>query len=125
MKKQLLPAIIGIVVALLAGLIILWAQGYPPLQSYAALFSYSLFSRFAFFSTLDKATPLILTGLSAAVGVRKQLCEPGPTGSVFDRRHGSYRFWNSGGSSSGNHDSPCQFWLRLPPAHVGLELPQA
>ena len=83
MKKQLLPAIIGIVVALLAGLIILWAQGYPPLQSYAALFSYSLFSRFAFFSTLDKATPLILTGLSAAVGFGSNCVNLGQPGQFL------------------------------------------
>lgn len=83
MKKQVLPALIGIVVALLAGLIILWAQGYPPLESYAALFSYSLFSKFAFFSTLDKATPLILTGLSAAVGFGSNCVNLGQPGQFL------------------------------------------
>ncbi len=83
MKKQVLPALIGIVVALLAGLAILWAQGYPPLQSYAALFSYSLFSKFAFFSTLDKATPLILTGLSAAVGFGSNCVNLGQPGQFL------------------------------------------
>ena len=67
MSKNALTALAGVGVALLAGLAILWAQGYPALPSYAALFSYSLFSKFAIVSTLNKATPLILTGLSAAV----------------------------------------------------------
>lgn len=68
MARKFITAVLGILVALLAGMLILWAQGYPAIQSYAALFSYSLGGSFAIFSTLDKATPLILTGLSASIG---------------------------------------------------------
>lgn len=67
MRRQAITAIIGVAVSLIAGLLILWIQGYPALESYSALFSYSLLSKFAIVSTLSKATPLILTGLSAAV----------------------------------------------------------
>ena len=67
MLKQFTVALAGILVAFLAGLLILWAQGYPPFAGYASLFFYSILSRFALFSTLNKAAPLILTGLSAAI----------------------------------------------------------
>ncbi|HBK59341.1 MAG TPA: ABC transporter permease [Firmicutes bacterium] len=83
MNKNALTALAGIGVALAAGLVILWAQGYPALPSYAALFSYSLFSKFAIVSTLNKATPLILTGLSAAVGFGSNCVNLGQVGQFL------------------------------------------
>ncbi len=67
MKKQIITSLIGILIAFLIGLIILKLQNYPALESYKQLLNYSLFSRFSLFSTLNKAAPLILTGLSAAI----------------------------------------------------------
>lgn len=67
MKKQVITGIIGIIVAFIAGIVIMALQGYNPFQSYFQLFNYSLFSKFALFTTLNKAAPLILTGLSAAI----------------------------------------------------------
>ena len=83
MSKNALTALAGVGVALLAGLVILWAQGYPALPSYAALFSYSLFSKFAIVSTLNKATPLVLTGLSAAVGFGSNCVNLGQPGQFL------------------------------------------
>ncbi len=83
MNKNALTALAGIGAALAAGHVVLWAQGYPALPSYAALFSYSLFSKFAIVSTLNKATPLVLTGLSAAVGFGSDCVNLGQPGQFL------------------------------------------
>lgn len=66
MKRRILTALAGIAAAFLAGFLLLTIQGYPASRGFFALFSYSLFSPQALFNTLYKASPLILTGLSAA-----------------------------------------------------------
>ena len=83
MKKNILTGIFGIFSALLVGLIILFIQGYPAIASYKQLFNYSIFSRFSFFSTLAKAAPLILTGLSAAAGFGSNVVNLGQVGQLL------------------------------------------
>ena len=82
-RQQAVAAAVGVVVSLLAGLMILWLQGYPAAQSYSALFSYSLFSQFALFSTLNKASTLVLTGTSAAVGFGSNCINLGQVGQFL------------------------------------------
>lgn len=83
MKKQIITAFIGVIVAFLAGFIIMALQGYNPAASYYQLFSYSLFSRFALFTTLNKAAPLLLTGLSAAIGFASGAVNLGQVGQFL------------------------------------------
>ncbi len=83
MNKKFLTAAGGIAVAFLAGFILLLAQGYPAGESFFSLFSYSLFSAQAFFNTLFKATPLILTGLSAAVAFGSNVVNLGQVGQFL------------------------------------------
>ena len=83
MKRQILTASVGIITALLVGLIIMAIQGYPAFESYYQLFNYSLFSKFSFFSTLAKAAPLILTGLSAAVAFGSNAVNLGQVGQFL------------------------------------------
>src|SRR5690606_21666972 len=64
---KFLNAALGIVIALFLGALIMLAQGYDPLASYAALFEFSLGSPYALATTLKNAVPLVLTGLSAAI----------------------------------------------------------
>lgn len=64
---RVLNAALGIVIALALGALIMWAQGYDPLASYAALFQFSLGNSYALATTFKNAIPLVLTGLSAAV----------------------------------------------------------
>ena len=64
---KFLNAALGIVIALFIGALIMLAQGYDPLASYAALFEFSLGSPYALATTLKNAVPLVLTGLSAAI----------------------------------------------------------
>lgn len=67
MNKKVISGIAGITVAMLLGAVIMLAQGYQPLETYAALFNYSLGDFFSLATTLRNAVPLILTGLSASV----------------------------------------------------------
>jgi len=66
-KSKLLSGIIGIIFALFLGAIIMGLQGYAPLQTYAALFHYSVGSWYSFATMLRNSVPLILTGLSASM----------------------------------------------------------
>jgi simple sugar transport system permease protein len=65
--QRILNAALGIVIALLIGAVIMLAQGYNPLASYAALFEFSFSSPYALATTFKNAVPLVLTGLSAAI----------------------------------------------------------
>lgn len=67
MKKNFLNGLIGIVIAMLIGALIMLIQGYNPIETYIALFDYSLGDLYSFSSMLRISVPLILTGLSASV----------------------------------------------------------
>ena len=58
----------ALIVALLLGAIILTIAGNDPIEAYRAMFDTSLSDWKAITRTLALATPLILTGLAAAVG---------------------------------------------------------
>lgn len=65
--QRFLNATLGILIALAIGALIMLAQGHDPLASYAALFEFSLGNPYVLATTLKNATPLVLTGLSAAI----------------------------------------------------------
>jgi general nucleoside transport system permease protein len=67
MFRNLLSGLLGIGVGLLLGAIMMLFQGYNPIATYGALFSYSLFGLYPLATTLNNSVPLILTGLSASV----------------------------------------------------------
>jgi simple sugar transport system permease protein len=67
MKNKLINGLIGIFIALFLGVIFMLVQGYNPIETYLALFNYSLGSFYSFTITLNNSVPLILTGLSASV----------------------------------------------------------
>ena len=63
-------------------LLVAWA-GAPIRETYALLFAGGFGSRFAWSETLTRATPLILTGLSAAVAFRARLWNIGAEGQRY------------------------------------------
>ncbi len=67
MGRKLISALLGVLIALALGALIMLLQGYNPLSTYAALFSFSLLGWSPLATTLRNAVPLILTGLSASV----------------------------------------------------------
>jgi ABC-type uncharacterized transport system permease subunit len=63
-------------------LLVAWA-GAPIGQTYALMFDGGFGSRFAWSETLTRATPLMLTGLSAAVAFRARLWNIGAEGQLY------------------------------------------
>lgn len=76
------PAIAAMVAMLACALLILWT-GASPVKAYALLISGSLGSTFAISETLTRATPLILTGLAAALAFRAKLWNIGAEGQLY------------------------------------------
>jgi general nucleoside transport system permease protein len=65
-----------------ASLLVLWA-GKPVAQTYAAILEGGFGSVFAWSETLTRATPLMLTGLAAAVAFRAKLFNIGAEGQLY------------------------------------------
>ncbi|MDP2817095.1 MAG: ABC transporter permease [Polaromonas sp.] len=83
-KLSLLLAPIGAIgfTLLISGLLVIWA-GAPLGQTYSLLFKGGFGSVFALSETLTRATPLILTGLAAAVAFRARLFNIGAEGQLY------------------------------------------
>ena len=80
---QLAAPLIAIAFTLaVSSLLVLWA-GAPVGQAYALLVEGGFGSRFAWGETLTRATPLILTGLAAAVAFRARLFNIGAEGQLY------------------------------------------
>ena len=67
---------------LVTSLLVAWA-GAPVVHAYALLLEGGFGSRFAWTETLTRATPLILTGLAAAVAFRARLFNIGAEGQLY------------------------------------------
>lgn len=95
MLKKLVSGTAGILVAMVLGGVIMLFQGYNPLETYGALFTYSLGERFALLTMLRNSVPLILTGLSASIAFASgpvNLGQPGQLviGALFATVGGLY-----------------------------------
>lgn len=83
-RTMLLAAPLGAVAftLLVTSLLVAWA-GAPVGRAYALLLDGGFGSRFAITETLTRATPLILTGLAAAVAFRARLYNIGAEGQLY------------------------------------------
>jgi general nucleoside transport system permease protein len=95
MRKKLVSGVLGILVALILGALIMLVQGYDPIATYGALFSYSLGGFYPLTTTLKNSVPLILTGLSASIAFASgpvNLGQPGQllVGALFATVGGLY-----------------------------------
>ena len=83
-RALLLGAPVAAVIVTLAitSLLVAWA-GAPVTQAYALLLEGGFGSRFAWTETLTRATPLILTGLAAALAFRARLFNIGGEGQLY------------------------------------------
>ena len=83
-RTALLLAPLGAVVVtlLVTSALVAWA-GAPVGRAYALLLEGGFGSRFALTETLTRATPLILTGLAAAVAFRAHLYNIGAEGQLY------------------------------------------
>ena len=73
----------AVLAALLVCSLLIAAAHAPVLQAYAALFSGAFGSRLAVTETLTRATPVILTGLAAAVAFRARFWNIGAEGQFY------------------------------------------
>ena len=76
------PAAALLFTLLVTSLLVAWA-GAPVAKAYALLLEGGFGSRFAWTETLTRATPLILTGLAAAVAFRARLYNIGAEGQLY------------------------------------------
>ena len=83
MKARLAAPFAALLVVLLAASLLLWWAGAPIGRAYALLLDGAWGSRFALSETLTRATPLILTGLAAAVAFRARLFNIGAEGQLY------------------------------------------
>lgn len=82
-SKPLLNSLLAALVGLAVGAIIMALWNYPPFGAYRALFTAIFGSFYGFGSTLARTTPLILTGLTFAIGVRGGIFNIGAEGQMF------------------------------------------
>jgi ABC-type uncharacterized transport system permease subunit len=78
-----LQPIVAIIIALLIGAILILIVGENPIDAYAALFKGAVGSPSAWLRTLRMATPLLFTGLAAAVAFRAGIINLGIEGSLY------------------------------------------
>ena len=76
------PIIAAIVAMFLCGLLIWWT-GASPIKAFSLLFTGALGSTFAISETLTRATPLIFTGLAAAIAFRAKHWNIGAEGQLY------------------------------------------
>src|SRR5687768_4332898 len=81
-QSALLP-VVAVVLAFLIGAVILLADGRSPLKALEAVWKGSVSSPDAIGATLEKATPLILTGLAVIVGLKAGLFNIGAQGQLL------------------------------------------
>ena len=90
-RKKIFDAFLVPILAIISGLlvatILILVADKPPLEALQVRFSSSLgckeLTRCALFSTLERATPLILTGLSAVVAFRSGIFSLGQEGQMM------------------------------------------
>lgn len=76
-------SIFAIIIGIIAGGIILWINGYPPLKSYYYLFHDSLFTKYGLLRSFSYAIPLILTALTWSIGMRVGIYNIGAEGQLI------------------------------------------
>lgn len=80
---EILKIILTLLVALLMGVLVMVLSGKDPFQAYGALFSSALGDPSAIANSLLAATPLIFTGLAAAIAFRAGVFNVGVEGSLY------------------------------------------
>jgi ABC-type uncharacterized transport system permease subunit len=74
---------VSIIVAFVISGVVLFATGHPPIESFRRLFDAAFLANGALSETVVSATPLIFTGLAAAVAFRMNLFNIGGEGQLY------------------------------------------
>lgn len=81
--KKWMTVFLAIATAILLGMLMLWVQGYNPIESYQCILEYSLFSSFGLANTINRTALLVLTGISAAVALGSGASNLGQFGQLL------------------------------------------
>ena len=81
--KSLLNCLIPVLLAFLAGAVVILAIGENPLEAYGVLLKKSFFTSVGFQNTLHYAGPMILTGLAIAITFKANIYNMGVEGSLL------------------------------------------
>ncbi|ABL87652.1 nucleoside ABC transporter membrane protein [Pyrobaculum islandicum DSM 4184] len=79
----LLDVVLTLVTAFAIGAVVMWISGYDPIMSYRSMLFTPLLDYTYFFSALAFSAPIVLTGLTFAVGLRAGLFNIGAEGQVY------------------------------------------
>ncbi len=88
-RERVVPAtqavafVVGIATALVLGLILLWTSGHSPAEVYERMFDAAFMGTDSLARTLERATPLALTGLAVAVAGSMGLWNIGAEGQMM------------------------------------------
>jgi simple sugar transport system permease protein len=83
LKKPLIESLIAVLIGFLGGAILMVAFGYDPILAYSALLRGSVLSIDGILESLANAVPLMLTGLTFAIGVRSGYFNVGAEGQAY------------------------------------------
>ncbi|MEM0484316.1 MAG: ABC transporter permease [Pyrobaculum sp.] len=86
MRAQVLSPlniIIALILAFLIGAIVMWISGFSPIASYSSMLLTPLSDPVYFLSALAFSAPIVLTGLTFAVGLKAGLFNIGAEGQVY------------------------------------------
>jgi len=83
LKKPILETLIAILIGFIGGAVLMIIFRYDPITAYVALFQGTLLSVDGIFESLANAVPLMLTGLTFAIGVRSGYFNVGAEGQAY------------------------------------------
>ncbi|MEX2659557.1 MAG: ABC transporter permease [Acidimicrobiales bacterium] len=83
LRTDILVPVVSVLAALVAGAVFLAVEGYDPVAVYRALVEASFTTWFGITDSLAAASPLILTGLAAALTFRMKLFNIGAEGQLY------------------------------------------
>jgi ABC-type uncharacterized transport system permease subunit len=81
--ESIIRVILTLILALLAGALIIWLSGKDPVNAYQVLFNSAFGNRRAVANSLLAATPLIFTGLATMIAFRAGVFNVGVEGSLY------------------------------------------
>ncbi|ABM81240.1 ABC transporter permease [Hyperthermus butylicus] len=76
-------SVLSLVIGLLVGAIVVYVSGYDPVEAYRSLFEMSFLDIYGLSTSLSAAAPIMLTGITFAVGVRAGLFNIGAEGQLY------------------------------------------
>lgn len=81
--SKILPVLFALLAALIISAFLIWLAGADITEAFTALFQGAFGGTRQFLETLNKATPLILTGLAAAIAFRAKIWNIGAEGQLL------------------------------------------